>query len=99
MNVSLYAEFEALEGQERNVADLVAEFAGRVRAEPGNVVFDPFIVAGSGAFFVVETYIDESAFALHLSSDHGREFNDRLGPLIVGGQSTLTQLDAIEVAK
>lgn len=97
MSVSLYAEFSALAGNEAHVAELIAEFASQVRAEPGNVVFDPFIVPGSGAFFVVETYVDESAFASHLASEHGLAFNVSLAPLIVGGQSTLTQLHAIAV--
>lgn len=78
---------------------LLAGFAHEVRAEPGNVVFDPFIVPGTGgAFFVVETYVDDSAFENHLASDHGQAFNVSLAPLIVGGRSSLTRLAAIEVA-
>ncbi len=98
MRVSLYAEFVALPGKEARVSQLIAQFARDVRAEKGNVAFEPFHIAESrGAFFVAETYIDDLAFERHIASEHGRQFNLSIGPLIVGGRTSLTMLHAIEV--
>lgn len=99
MSISLYAEFSATTGNEARVTALIAAFALQVRAEPGNVMFDPFTMPGAlGSFFVIETYVDEAAFQAHLASEHGLAFNVALGPLIVGGTSVLTTLAAVETA-
>ncbi len=99
MTYSLYAEFTATAGNELLVTELIAEFAGRVRAEPGNLHFQPHHVSEvPETVFVYESYRDQAAFEDHLASAHGREFNRRLGGLVVGGGSRLTMLSPIAVA-
>jgi quinol monooxygenase YgiN len=44
---------------------------------------------------VYEQYRDQDAFQAHLSSRHGRTFNDALKSLVVGGASRVTFLDAL----
>ena len=99
MTVALYAEFTATAENRTLVTELIAEFAQRVRAEPGNLAFDPHHLADSPAtIFVYEAYRDQAAFDEHLASSHGRDFNQRLGTLVVGGGSRLTMLSPIAVA-
>lgn len=91
--VTLYAEFTALEGQADEVAVLLATLTERVRAEPGNLVFDTYRVKGaSRRFFVFEVYRNESAFQEHIAADYGALFNASLSPLIVEDASKLTFL-------
>ena len=99
MTIALYAEFTAAAENRTLVTELIAEFAQRVRAEPGNLAFDPHHLADSPAtIFVYEAYRDQAAFDEHLASSHGRDFNQRLGTLVVGGGSRLTMLSPIAVA-
>lgn len=96
MTVALFAEFTATAGNEAVVTQLIAEFATRVRAEPGNIHFEAHHLADApDTVFVYETYRDQSAFEDHLASPHGHEFNRRLAGLVVGGGSRLTMLSAI----
>ena len=98
MTIALYAEFTATEGNQGLVTELIAEFAEWVRAEPGNLVFDPHHRLDSPAtVFVYEAYRDQAAFDEHLASSHGHAFNRRLGDLVVGGSSRLTMLAPIAV--
>jgi len=98
MTIALYAEFTATAENRTLVTELIAEFAERVRAEPGNLAFDPHHLADSPAMiFVYEAYCDQAAFDEHLASSHGRDFNQRLGTLVVGGGSRLTMLSPIDV--
>ncbi|QNE47609.1 antibiotic biosynthesis monooxygenase [Glaciihabitans sp. INWT7] len=98
MTIALYAEFTATAGNHALVSDLIAEFAQQVRAEPGNMVFDPHHrVDSPDTVFVYETYRDQAAFDEHLASSHGHDFNLRLGGLVVGGGSRLTMLSPITV--
>jgi quinol monooxygenase YgiN len=96
MTVALYAEFTAIAGNETVVTQLIADFAARVRAEPGNIHFEPHHLADAPeTVFVYETYRDQGAFDDHLASPHGHEFNRRLAGLVVGGGSRLTMLSPI----
>ncbi|WP_440695482.1 putative quinol monooxygenase [Clavibacter nebraskensis] len=89
----LYAEFTALPGEEERVARMIADLAELVRAEPGNVVFEPYRRVEDPARFVVhEVYRDEAAFQAHIGASYGAEFNAALGPLIVEDGSQLTFL-------
>jgi quinol monooxygenase YgiN len=94
--VELVAEFTALPGNEAEVEALLRDLTSAVRAEPGCLVFDSFVIADPPAvaeadapraevgsrFVVVETYRDAAAFAEHLAQPHGAAFNAALGPLI-----------------
>ncbi|SDZ26794.1 Quinol monooxygenase YgiN [Herbiconiux ginsengi] len=92
----LFAEFTALPGEEETVAALLAGFAVQVRAERGCVEFAPFRLAEQPTrFFVYEVYRDDDAFAAHIGTRHGLEFNARLGPLIVEDGSQLTWLQPL----
>ncbi len=96
MKKFLYAEFTARAGFEAKVSGLVHELALRVRAEPGNIVFDIHTKFGSErSFFVYEVYRDEASFATHLAADYGFEFNRELAGLIEEDGSQLTLLDHI----
>jgi quinol monooxygenase YgiN len=89
----LYAEFTALPGNEEQVARMIADLAELVRAEPGNVVFEPYRRVEDPARFIVhEVYRDEAAFQAHIGASYGAEFNAALGPLIVEDGSQLTFL-------
>ena len=95
MTVTLYAEFTARPGAEDAVADLVRELATRVRAEPGNLAFEPSTLRDAPRrWFVYEVYQDAAAFDAHISADYGAAFNSALGPLIEEDGSQLTWLSA-----
>ena len=91
MTWALCAEFTAIPGAEQQVADLVRDFTERVRAEPGNLAFNPHtLVDEPRRWFVYEMYRDEAAFREHLAAEHGAVFNAALEPLVEGGRSRLT---------
>ena len=91
--LSLYAEFTALDGQEAAVATLLTNFAKQVRAEPGNLLFNPYQKEDNAmAFFVYEIYQDEAAFHAHITAEYSRVFNEALALLIVEDGSQLTRL-------
>jgi quinol monooxygenase YgiN len=93
MTWALYAEFTANPGAEARVAELVRDLTARVRAEPGNVIFNPHtLVDDPRRWFVYEEYRDADAFREHISADYGAEFNRALADLVEGGGSTLTFL-------
>ena len=96
MTVTLIATFTALPGHRDVVAGLITDFAKVVRAEPGNIVFDPFTSADSPADFVVyEQYVDDTAFQAHISAPAGAVFNAELVKHIAGDGSALQFLDAV----
>ncbi|MDN4480519.1 putative quinol monooxygenase [Demequina muriae] len=96
MTISLYARIHALPGHESTVAALLAQLASAVRAEPGNIAFEPWRETESeGSFFVYEVYDDEAAFGAHLVSRHSVEFNAALADHVSGGASELTELRAL----
>jgi quinol monooxygenase YgiN len=94
MTWALYAEFTANPGAEQRVAELVRDLTARVRAEPGNILFDARTVRDEPRrWFVYEVYRDEVAFHEHLAADYGAEFNGALADLVEGSGSRLTFLD------
>ena len=94
--LSLYAEFEALEGAIQQVRDLLAELIVAVRAEPGNLVFNAWTRHKRPDEFVVfETYRDRSAFEAHITAPHSVTFNRHLSTLVRGGRSRLTWVDPV----
>lgn len=96
MTVTLIATFTALPGHREVVAGLIADFAEVVRAEPGNIVFEPFTSADSPDDFVVyERYVDDAAFQAHIGAPGGAVFNAELVQHIVGDGSVLQFLDAV----
>ncbi|KFF60208.1 hypothetical protein JF66_05925 [Cryobacterium sp. MLB-32] len=99
MTVALYAEFTATPGNIERVSALIDEFAGVVRAEPGNICFDAHSVeAHPATIFVYELYRDPAAFEAHLAAPAGAVFNRALAQLVEGGGSTLTMLTPISVS-
>ena len=94
--IALYAEFSATPGNESTVQGLLGALAVEVRAEIGNLVFDPHLLPAAAGFYVYEVYRNEAAFAAHLASDHCAAFNLALGPLVAGGGSRLTMLTPID---
>ncbi|WP_159612482.1 putative quinol monooxygenase [Glutamicibacter sp. JC586] len=94
---TLYAEFTVKEGHEARVAEMMNELAARVRQEPGNVMFLPYVrEENPREYFVFEIYADEQAFQDHISADYGAVFNNELTEHIEGEGSELTWLRPIE---
>lgn len=92
----LHAVFTARPGEGDRVADLLRDFAEKVRAEEGCVVFDATRLADDpDRFFVYEVYRDEAAFQAHLANPAGGPFNASLQQLIVEPASVLTFLRRI----
>ena len=93
MTRSLFAEFTARAGNEQRVADLVAGLTVQVRAEPGNLAFEPYTLeTDPRRWFVYEVYVDEEAFQAHITAPYGADFNTALAPLIEEDGSRLTWL-------
>jgi quinol monooxygenase YgiN len=89
----LFAESTARAGAEQRVADLVAGLTAQVRAEPGNLAFEPYTLkADPRRWFVYEAYVDEAAFQAHITAPYGAEFNAALAPHIEEDGSQLTWL-------
>jgi quinol monooxygenase YgiN len=94
--VVLYAEFTAQDGKADQVQALLLDLTTKVRAEPGNIVFDPHRRQDSpDDFFVYEIYRDDQAFQAHITADYGRVFNEALTDLIIGDGSQLTWLSPL----
>ena len=93
MTEVFFAEFTAKEGSEQEVARLVAGLAPLVRAEPGNVRFEPNVRRDDPRrYCIYEVYRDRVAFDAHLGAAYGAEFNAALNPLIEEDGSVLTWL-------
>ena len=96
---ALYAEFTVTPGNEARVADMMRELTELVRAEPGNLVFEPYIEeAQPNRYFVFEVYADDAAFEAHIGADYGARFNAELAALIEEDRSQLTWLRALAPA-
>ena len=94
---TLIAKLSALPGKDDELATLLAELAREVRAEPGNVAFTVHRLRDDrNVFLVYEIYEDEHAFRAHMSTAHGRIFNERIKTLVEGGGSQLTWLTSNE---
>ncbi|WP_329623618.1 antibiotic biosynthesis monooxygenase [Streptomyces sp. NBC_01255] len=93
MKKTLLAEFTVRPGSEEHVAELVKEYAARVREEPGNLAFEVFTKESSPrAYWIFEVYAHEAAFQTHLAAPYGPPFNAALQPLIEEKESVLTFL-------
>jgi len=93
MPKTLYAEFTVMPGNEERVAEMMRELTELVRAEPGNLVFEPYTErADPNRYFVFEVYADDAAFEAHISADYGARFNAELVTLIAEDGSQLTWL-------
>jgi len=93
MTEVLFAEFTAKEGAEQEVARLVAGLTPLVRAEPGNVRFEPSVRRDDPRrYFIYEVYFDRAAFDAHVEAAHGAEFNAAINSLIEEDGSALTWL-------
>jgi len=93
MTEVLFAEFTVKEGAEQEVARLVAGLIPLVRAEPGNVCFEPNVRRDEPRRYVIyEVYRDRAAFDAHIGAAYGAEFNAALSPLITEDSAALTWL-------
>ncbi|UYN98173.1 MAG: antibiotic biosynthesis monooxygenase [Devosia sp.] len=97
--IALIATFTARAGHAEAVDGLLAEFAAKVRAEPGNIAFDCYRDAADPKKFIVhEIYRDKAAFAAHIGAASGASFNAALQHLIVEPNSVLTFLSPLTSA-
>jgi quinol monooxygenase YgiN len=93
MTKTLLAEFTVKPGADARVAEMVTEFAGRVRQEPGNLTFAVYTKAEDPrAYWIYEVYRDEEAFQEHIAAPYGAPFNAELTDLIEEDGSVLTFL-------
>ncbi|MES4886708.1 antibiotic biosynthesis monooxygenase family protein [Streptomyces sp. NPDC096012] len=96
MKKTLLAEFTAREGAEDEVAQLIRDYAMKVREEEGNLAFDVYTrAADPRGYWIFEVYRDEDAFRAHLDAPYGAPFNAALAPLIEEDASVLTFLDPL----
>ncbi|MEU4728520.1 putative quinol monooxygenase [Streptomyces sp. NPDC023588] len=93
---SLLAEFTVRPGNEERVAELVQDYAARVREEPGNLAFEVYTKKSNPlAYWIFEVYASEAAFQDHLAAPYGPAFNAALQPLIREKESLLTFLSPL----
>lgn len=91
MEISLIAHLEALDGLAEQLDFHLLELAEHVCREPGNRLFQVYRRRDEpNRFEVVETYVDDAAFASHIAQPHSERFKGLLSTLAVGGQSQLT---------
>ncbi|MEU0306454.1 putative quinol monooxygenase [Streptomyces cyaneofuscatus] len=94
MKKTLFAEFTVRAGAEKQVAQLLNQYARTVREEVGNLSFDIYTKTFSPrAYVIFETYRDEAAFQRHLTAPYAGPFNTTLAPLIEETASRLTFLE------
>ncbi|TFD44749.1 antibiotic biosynthesis monooxygenase [Cryobacterium frigoriphilum] len=71
MSVVCHAVWTAKAGSENLVRDAVRQLAIASRAEPGNLVYQPYIDPDEPSVVrIFEVYTDAAAFAEHGRSDH-----------------------------
>lgn len=93
MATALLAEFTVTPGAEARMAEMVTELAGRVREEPGNLIFAVYTKAENPrAYWIYEVYRDDEAFQAHLEAPYGGPFNAEVTDLIEEDSSILTFL-------
>lgn len=88
--ITLIATFRALETHDSTIMGLINAYGKAVRKEPGNIFFDIYVDRDDRhEFVIIERYLNQQAFQQHLDGDAGKEFNERLAPLVEGGGSKL----------
>jgi quinol monooxygenase YgiN len=91
MTVDLYAEYSVLPGHESRVLEMMRALTEKVRSEPGNLLFLPYVLNDQPrSWFVLESYVDRDAFAAHLGAEYGTDFNSEIAEHIEGEATTLT---------
>jgi quinol monooxygenase YgiN len=71
MAVVIIATWTAKAGREHVVRESIEELAPASRAEPGNLLYQPFVDPGTPSTFkIFEVYRDEAALAAHTDSEH-----------------------------
>lgn len=69
--INVLATYHVAEGNEEKVAELLREYIGLTRAEPGCVTFNAHRSNDDPAVFVLyEQYEDQAAFDAHVASEH-----------------------------
>jgi quinol monooxygenase YgiN len=65
------ALWQAKEGCEERIAEIMRELAGPSRAEPGCLFYQPHrSPQDSRLFYLYEQYADEAAYKAHMDSEH-----------------------------
>lgn len=69
--LALAVTWEAKEGEEATIADILRRMADAVSSEPGTLIFWPHrSPTEPRVFFLYELYTDEAAFAAHQQTEH-----------------------------
>jgi quinol monooxygenase YgiN len=93
--IDLIATIEVPEEVLPAAAALLLEYGDVVRTEPGNLRFEAYRDADTGAMVVVERYASDEAFEAHLAHPANAEFNGRLADLLGGAGSSLQLLEPL----
>jgi len=93
--IDLIATIEVPEEVLHAAAALLLEYGDVVRTEPGNLRFEAYRDADTGAMVVVERYASDEAFEAHLAHPANAEFNGRLADLLGGAGSSLQLLEPL----
>jgi quinol monooxygenase YgiN len=83
MELTIFARFQAREGQDDAVAAALREVVGPTRAEPGCLAIEAYAsTADPGLFYIHSRWIDEATFEIHARLPHTVRFLGRVQPLI-----------------
>lgn len=94
--VDLIATIPVAEEARDRVARLLSDYGRSVRQEPGNLRFEAYLDAKSGALVVIERYRDAASFADHLSRPQNAAFNTELAQITGGVRSSLQMLEPLD---
>ena len=83
MELTIFARFHALEGQEEAVAAELRDAVARVRKEPGCLAIEVYrSVRDSRLFFLHSRWVNEAAFDKHVERHETNQFVERVQSLI-----------------
>jgi quinol monooxygenase YgiN len=83
MELTIFARFHALEGQEEALAAELRDAVARVRKEPGCLDIEVYrSVRDSRLFFLHSRWVNEAAFDKHVERHETNQFVERVQPLI-----------------
>ncbi|GAB2746702.1 putative quinol monooxygenase [Sinomonas soli] len=96
MPKDIYTEYTALPGHEARVEELIRKLTAAALGEPGILRFLPYTFNGHPRkYFVLERYINEAAFEVHVTSEKRRRFTEEISLLIEDHAAAMSPLKAL----
>lgn len=78
MRVHVFATLQPKPEHREDVETELKALVSATRKELGNISYDLFTqTEGDLAFYLIESYLDESSFGVHRSSDHYRAYREK----------------------